>query len=495
MPRHSIERPAPDHQDHANDVHVVPAPDGGWNVTAFRDGRLVVRHCADWHRTERARRQLQSQLRQIVRRLVTHIVLAVIALTGASGIALAQTPTLRETTAEPSVGSAPPSDQAGIFPEPRVIGRSIQIASRLVANTDGGEVKNGFYPEFSNMITGSGWISGGPGYRYWLFGERVFVDGSAAVSWRAYKMAQARIELGNLARSRVAVGSQVRWQDLTQVTYFGESSESLEADRSEYRLQSTNVVGYVTVRPAQRLSITGRVGWLSRPSLSSPAGTFERGNPATQEVFPEDPVFALSRQPSYGSRELLATVDTRDHRGRPTRGGLYRAGWVGYSDQDSGPFSFRRSEVEGAHFVPLAGARVILAAHGWFIASQTSDGKSVPFYLLPSLGGNNTLRAYSDFRFHDRHLLLANAEARVALFTHVDAALFLDAGNVAPRVSDLNLDKTAVGIGVRMHAHRSTFARFDVAHGDEGWRFLFRMNDPLRLSRVARRTAAVPFVP
>jgi hypothetical protein len=308
-------------------------------------------------------------------------------------------------------------------------------------------------------------------------------------------MAQARIELGNLARSRVAAGSQVRWQDLTQVTYFGDGPESLEAERSEYRLQSTNVVGYATVRPAQWLAITGRAGWISRPSVSPPAGTFKRGNPATQEVFPEDPVFALSQQPSYAYRELSATVDTRDHRGRPTRGGLYRAAWVGYSDQDSGPFSFRRSEVEGAHFVPLAGARVVLAAHGWFVASGTSEGKTVPFYLLPSLGGNNTLRAYNDFRFHDRHLLVANAEARFALFTHVDAALFLDAGNVAPRVGDLDLDKTAVGVGLRLHARQSTFARFDVAHGDEGWRCVFRMNDSLRLSRTARRTAAVPFVP
>jgi hypothetical protein len=308
-------------------------------------------------------------------------------------------------------------------------------------------------------------------------------------------MAQARIELGNLARSRVAIGTQVRWQDLTQVTYFGEGPESLEADRSEYRLQSTNVVGYATLRPVQWLSMTGRVGWISRSSISSPAGSFKRGNPATQEVFPADPVFALPQQPSYAYRELLATADTRDRRGRPTRGGVYRAAWIGYSDQDSGPFSFTRSEVEGAHFVPVAGARVVLALHGWFVASKTSDGKAVPFYLLPSLGGNNTLRGYSDYRFHDRHLLLANVEARLALFTHVDAALFVDAGNVAPRVGDLNLDKTGAGVGLRVHTREATFARFDVAHGDEGWRFVFRMNDPLRLSRIARRTAALPFVP
>ena len=35
----------------------------------------------------------------------------------------------------------------------------------------------------------------------------------------------------------------------------------------------------------------------------------------------------------------------------------------------------------------------------------------------------------------------------------------------------------------------------DVAHGDEGWRVLFRVNDPFRFSRLSRRTAPLPFVP
>ena len=32
--------------------------------------------------------------------------------------------------------------------------------------------KSGFYVDALNMITGAGWISGGPGYRWWLGGDR-----------------------------------------------------------------------------------------------------------------------------------------------------------------------------------------------------------------------------------------------------------------------------------------------------------------------------------
>jgi len=119
----------------------------------------------------------------------------------------------------------------------------------------------------------------------------------------------------------------------------------------------------------------------------------------------------------------------------------------------------------------------------------------VPFYLQPSLGGANTLRSYADYRFHDRNLLLLNAETRIAMMTHVEAALFVDAGNVAPRPGDLNLAKRSYGAGFRFHSRRQTFARFDVARGSEGWRMLFRLNDPINLSRLSRQQTPMPFVP
>ena len=383
---------------------------------------------------------------------------------------------------------------AGFVAEPRVIGRAVRLVDhRALGN--GGRLSSGVYPEFSNMIAGAGWIAIGPGYRHWLFGDRAIVDASTAISWRAYKMGQARFELTRLARSRIAIGSQVRWQDLTQVTYFGEGPASVESDRSEYRMKSTDVVGYATVRPIRTVSIVGRLGGLQRPTLLPPGGTFERGNPYTQAVFPDNPVFARVEQPGYLHGEASISSDTRNLRGHPSSGGLYRAAWSSYADRDSGAFSFRRYEAEAAQFIPLPGHRVVLAVHGWVVGSETGAGEQVPFYLMPTLGGGNTLRSYADYRLHDRNLLLITAESRVALMTHVDLALFVDAGNVAPRVSALNLDKRSYGLGFRLHSGRATFARVDLAHGAEGWRFLLRTTDPLDLSRLSRRTAAAPFVP
>lgn len=387
----------------------------------------------------------------------------------------------------------PAGEPEGFISEPRFIGRTIDYVTRTIGNT--GRQTNGFYPEFSHMVTGSGWISAGPGYRQWLFGNRAMGEVSSAVSWRGYLIAQGTFELPSLAHSRLALGSQVLWQDATQITYFGTGPSSLESDRSEYRMKSTDLVGYATARPARWLSIGGRVGWLQRPTLLSSAGTFQRGYPDTQTQFPGEAAFALAEQPNYLHGQAAITADTRDSRSHPGRGGVYRTSMETYSDRDAGVFSFRRYEAEAAQFVPLSRDRIVLVFHAWAVASETAAGQSVPLYLEPSLGGHNTLRGYTEYRFHDRNLLVANAEARVAILTHLDFAAYVDAGNVAPRFGDLNLNKTSFGLGFRLHSHQTTFGLADIAHSAEGWQLLFRTSDPFHLSRLSRRTATTPFAP
>jgi len=129
------------------------------------------------------------------------------------------------------------------------------------------------------------------------------------------------------------------------------------------------------------------------------------------------------------------------------------------------------------------------------IDSSTADGKLVPAYLRPSLGSGDTVRSFSNYRFIDNDLLLVNVETRVAIFAHVDGAVFVDAGNVAPRFGDLNLDHRSYGGGLRIHTRRITFGRFDVAHGSEGWQVVARWTDPFQFPRTKQRFALAPFDP
>ena len=404
-----------------------------------------------------------------------------------------RSPAHGQDTRPGSATSIRPPDTAtepqGFFREPVLIERVVLFGDRHFAN---GELTNGWYVDAWNMIPGAGWISGGPGYRKWHDDDRLFTDASAAVSWRGYKTMQARVEWPRLASSRILAGVHARVQDFPQVAYYGAGPASLESDHSEYRLQSSNVVGYAAFRPSRWLTIGGNAGWL-KPSISERGGLFERDVPDASVLFGADPVFATDA-PTYLHSEASITADTRDFAGRPLRGGLYRVSAATFSDRDDGVFSFRRFDVEAAQFVPVAASRVVLALHGWLVGTSTDADGVVPFYLQPALGGHNSLRGYADYRFHDRNMLLVNIEVRVATMTHVDTAVFVDAGNVAARVSELDLDKRSYGIGLRLHSRRQTFARLDVARSREGWRVLLRLDDPLNLRRLARKSAPVPFV-
>jgi len=383
-----------------------------------------------------------------------------------------------------------PQPSAALMGEPGFLSSAIGFASQF--GDQNGSRKSGFYPEVSNMITGAGWLAIGPGYRRYFDNDRWMFDTSAAVSWHLFTMGQARIERQQLAGGHLTLGSLVWWQDNTQVNFFGVGPDVSDDDRSQYRMETTDIVGYATLTPTESLTIAGEVGWLGRPKLMDPGGTFKPDVPSTLEAFPTVPAANLSEQPELLHSEASIMSDTRDHRGYPTSGHMYRGALTNYWDTD-GPFSFHTWEAEGLKYVPLSDARVVLAFHGWTVYSNPSE--DIPFYLLPTMGGNRTNRAFHNFQFHDNSLLVVQAESRFAVWEHMDAALFVDTGNVAPHYSDLNLDQRSYGAGVRVHTEKTTFARFDVAHGHQGWRVVFSTSEPFRLPRVRRIPAIVPFFP
>ena len=265
MVTHSVTVPSVDAHGHTARVDITGGDPGGWDVTATLDGRVVAtRHCRDWHRAERARAAVTGELLALARRLVEVGALLALLVGGPAGVTHAQD----LPAATPSAADSGPT---AIFAEPRTIARGIDFVTRTLG--DGSDVKSGFYLETSNMPTGAGWITAGPGYRYWLFGDQMFIDGSAAVSWRAYKMAQARIELPQLAKSRLVLGTQVRWQDLTQVSYFGDGADSLE-DEPERIPPQVHQHRRLRDRATNAMAVGRRTDWLARPAVVGAAGWY-----------------------------------------------------------------------------------------------------------------------------------------------------------------------------------------------------------------------------
>ena len=401
--------------------------------------------------------------------------------------------------AGPALGQEPPpaAEPQGpaLFEEPHVLTAAINFAGRRFTSDSKNARDHGFYPKVGGMISGAGWISGGPGYRLTLFDGHAFADAHAAVSWRGYVKANAVLEFSLLADGRLVAGVEGLWQNSLQVNYFGLGIDSSEDLHGQYRLQTMNVVTYARYRPQQWLAVSSRAGWLDRPSVSSPTGPFKPDDVRdAQATFPDDPAMTIPEQPRFFHGEMAITADTRDFRDHPTRGSLYHAS-AGRYVADERRYSFQRYEVEGLQALPLFDGAIVMVLRGWGLFTHASPAREVPFYLMPSLGGSYALRGYSNYRFHDRHLLLASAESRWPIFHHLDGAVFVDAGTVAAQVGDLGFERTVYGLGLRLHARGSTIGRLDVAHTTEGWHVMFRSSDPFNLDRLRRWTAAVPFVP
>ena len=400
------------------------------------------------------------------------------------------TPNGAGTNAPPITATTTPT--TGLFKEPVLLTSGINYAIKKF-DSDDQRNKSGFYVELSNMITGSGWISAGPGYRQWVFKDKAFYDASAAVSWHFYQMAQTRFEAPDLTKLHIQLGVQAMYQDQTQINFFGIGPDSPDV-KTQYRLKSTDTVAYASITPWTDWTLSGEAGYLFNPKVSTPSGTFRPDVPTTQEVFPDVPG-VLFGQPNYVHAQAAFTGDTRDYRGHPTRGGVYRISADSVNDQDTGLFTFRQYQAEVLQLMRVTGPNWVLAFHGWAVNSDVKTNHQVPFYFMPSVGGVTSLRSFENYRFHDLNSLLVNAESRWALYRHMDVALFVDAGNVAPIFTDLNINHTSVGAGLRFNAEHTNFARLDVAHGSEGWQVFFRTGDFFRLGRLTRRVADIPFVP
>jgi hypothetical protein len=107
------------------------------------------------------------------------------------------------------------------------------------------------------------------------------------------------------------------------------------------------------------------------------------------------------------------------------------------------------------------------------MAQTTYDttGQTIPFFMMPSIGGGADLRAYASWRLRDLNSLYVQAEWRVMVNRFTDMALFYDAGKVAARRSDLDLSgmKSDVGLGFRLHGQLATPLRIDTPTEREGF--------------------------
>jgi hypothetical protein len=288
-------------------------------------------------------------------------------------------------------------------------------------------------------------------------------------SIRQYKL----IELGAASRGhaggRVSFNTKAGFRDATQLPFYGLGMQALAADRTNTRLMQIYAEGAAQLNPLPFVVLTGSVA-IEDFQQRDPLGT----HPGVGEVFSPLTTPGLDAEPTYVHTGAGAAIDWRISPGYSRRGGYYGVAVHNYADRDD-LHSFNRMDIDLIQHVPIFRETWVVSLRGR-MQSTLGDEDVVPFFLLPSLGSGDTLRAYRTWRFRDRHSLLTSAEWRwFPNKNGFDMALFYDAGKVEARRGELDFDglKSNVGIGARFHGPRVTALRIELARGSEGWNSVF----------------------
>ena len=142
-----------------------------------------------------------------------------------------------------------------------------------------------------------------------------------------------------------------------------------------------------------------------------------------------------------------------------------------YDDTTSDAFDFTRTVADVKVHIPVGYRNRILALRARTSHSIGENGGTVPFYMMETLGGANTIRGFKEYRFQDTRNLLFNLEYRWEVWTYVDFAFFHDAGKVFADASGMSFDglKSGDGFGIRWHGPTGMVMRFDFAKSNEGF--------------------------
>jgi hypothetical protein len=348
---------------------------------------------------------------------------------------------------------------------PPVPTRAERVLDRVAAFLTG--PPRGLFPTVDSVYPGGGFTLGAVFQQ--PVGDRSFWNVRGLYSIRQYKMVDATVSSPGHAQGRIDFLAHAGWRDATQIAFYGLGTGTSQAARANFRLNQTFAGGEARARVVGPLVLTGSAyfedfeekdGQGDAPSIG------ERYTPATAP--------GLGLSPTYVHSSAGVGIDWRTAPGYSRSGGLYELRYHDFKDLDDRA-SFDRLDGEVVQHVPILRETWVLSLRGR-VQTTLDDEDLVPYFLLPALGSGSTLRAYSSWRFRDRHSLLLQGEWR--WFPNrlgLDMAIFYDAGKVTSRRADLDFNglKSDVGVGVRLHGPTLTPLRVELAHGSEGWNLVF----------------------
>ena len=319
---------------------------------------------------------------------------------------------------------------------------------------------------YDTVYSGGGFTLGGQYRRF--YADRSLWRARGLYSLKNYKLVELSTISPEHLGGRLNLTAAGGWRDATQVGFYGLGNDTVEDARANFHFHQTFAEGAAALRVLPWVPLTGLFG-VEHYSFHPGQGSA----PSIETVYTPETAPGLGVNPTFLHSGVDAGVDTRPYPGYARTGGFYGLAYHAYTDVDS-TYSFDRLDLNLVQHIPVLRETWVVSLHGRVQSILGDD--LVPYFLMPSLGGGRSLRAYSSWRFRDRHAMLATIEWRwIPNRVGMDMALFYDAGKVASRRGDLDFTnlRSNWGVGARFHALGTTVLRIEAARGSEGWNVIF----------------------
>jgi hypothetical protein len=315
------------------------------------------------------------------------------------------------------------------------------------------------------MPAGSGTVFGA-GYIRGLESEYLKLQVNGRYSTKSYTQLDALVELpppqvGSIFSAHI----DAKYQDFTELRYFGLGNDSSKNRESFYAQETTRLLSELSLKPSRYVELAGNVGWLQ-------AGTTSGERAASLET-----VFDPAGLPGFGSGNTEYMVyggksifNLWDRWDWPPLGlRLTIEGWR-YDDWDQSLYDSVKFVGQLEAQLPIGYRNRRLALRFRTAHMHADSGNDVPFYLMETIGGAKTLRGYSEYRFRERRNLLMTAEYRWEVWPYLDFAFFGDAGKVFADRGDFDMSDLHYGYGwgFRIRAPGPVILNVDLARSKEG---------------------------
>jgi outer membrane protein assembly factor BamA len=281
------------------------------------------------------------------------------------------------------------------------------------------------------------------------------IDGhvKGILSVKKYQLYEAGIDVPEFT-PRFSFGLAGRYRNFPQEDFWGIGPNTPQDARTNYLYEDVNTTATLSTR-------IGRF----RTGVSAGFLKINTG-PGRDDRFPSVPE-SLQSSPTYTHTGAFLRYESVDDAADPHKGGKYSLEWTNYAP------GLQRYVVDVRHFIPVTSTdRIGLRAQTLF----THSTPDVPFFMLPTVGGIDTIRGFNQYRFRDRNALVLNSEYRRPLGGFLDLVAFADAGRVFARAQNLGLRDLhpTAGIGVRVKFGSRVFFGIDLGFSDEGHKLWFR---------------------